>query len=314
MHFTIDESINPVFMDFSQMSWKISLICGAILPSNRRKSWLKRHKTMKKGSEYKPGNITDESAICQVLDEMYKCRIKGVIVVGDIGHATKKEAEDLRQELIDPLYPFAAKEPKPRGDKLKNHLDNLLSKGTYSFSLQDFYKVWNILETITLFVKWYAENINSLRPNDLDKLILIIDDQAEAAQVTLKEFIHFFLFCRSREGIFCLPEGFDKDLPFLRVENDIKYLNANELFNKILVGKQGDNIDDKYPEVKIADFLANITRRTLNGEFPLKVAEKLKRLIKITDSFQASADIEKRVILPQNAKDNVNLLMPEHIL
>lgn len=138
----------------------------------------------------------------QYLDDMIDCKIKGVLVVGDIGHASEDEAHQLRLDLITPLYTFVDKEPEPRKSVLKSHLDNLLGKGLSKFSLQEFYKVWSILEVITALVGLFVSECSTLRDIDVRKVKLIIDDQCKASLITPKEFVCFFVWSRSRDGRF----------------------------------------------------------------------------------------------------------------
>src|ERR1700722_15794547 len=90
--------------------------------------------------------------------------------------------------FLRPLYDFGDKEPVYRKAALKQHLDNLAGKGEHGFSLQDFFKVLVILETITSILQLYMLNIPNLRSIDIRQVKLIIDDQCK--DITSEGFTH----------------------------------------------------------------------------------------------------------------------------
>lgn len=308
MYWLVDESQNFIFQDVSPMSWKIAAVCGAAVPYAGRKKWLSKYASIGKASDYKQ---QDETKICSILNDMIDCKVQGVLIITDIGHTSVADAEKFRFGLINPHYAFADKEPTIRGRVLKSHLDNLLGRGRNALSLQDFYKIWNILEIIAAHVKLFISKLPKIRSIDLRQLRLIIDDQAKASLIVLKEFVHYFLLCRSQEGMFNFPPGtMNRMNRHLWADGERTYLNTNSLLNEILVGEHGANMDDKYPELKIADLFSNFSRRVLNGQLSFKVAQKLDQILKIKVSLHANPNMQDIIVnTPPGAGDAIKLLM-----
>jgi hypothetical protein len=92
--------------------------------------------------------------------------------------------------------------------------------------------------------------------------------------------------------------------------NGVTCFNATALLNQILVEEHGSKMDDKYPELKIVDLIANFFRRTLQGELPYTVAEKLNKIVKIKVPLQATPKDELVVQVPSQAQSAVGLLLP----
>lgn len=308
MYWLIDESKLNIYLPIPPMTWKITVVAGVALSYEGRKKWRARRKWVRHGPDYTP---LDEAEICAILQDMIECQIEAVVTITDIGYASFADAEQLRLDLITPLYSFADKEPMPRSAILRSHLDNLLGKENDNFSLQDFYKVWNILEVIAALLKLFTGNLQKARDIDLRKLRVFIDDQARASLKTLKEFVYFFIHCRSNDGIFSCPPGTMTRLRrhHLRTENGVTYFNANSLVDRIFVEEHGANMDDKYPELKIADLISNFSRRVLQGDLPYSVAEKLNKIIKIKIPLQATPHPDLIVNIPAQAQAAVNLLI-----
>lgn len=227
-----------------------------------------------KGSDY-----TTEESISEVLDILIECQVKGILIIGDIGHIPSQEAEKFRERWVAHHYIYADTQPKPLRDSLISHLDNLMGKGKHKLSLQDFFKTINILETITYFIQWLTRNLLKIRDIDLRKIKLIIDDQAKASLITLESFVHYFLRCRSQEGLFtCPPNSMHLLRKYLRTENDTTFLDTTKLLDNVIVEEKA-NQDDKHPELKIADLLSNFSRRVFNGDYEMKFAKKLEKLL-----------------------------------
>lgn len=308
MHWMIDESKSFIYQTVPPKVWKLAVVGGAVLPYVGRKKWLKKHRVIKKGDSFAD---QDEKEICEVLDDMINCKVQGVLVVGDIGYASATDAEQLRLDLIQPLYSFADKEPFSRREVLKLHLDNLLGKGIFKFSIQEFYKIWSVLEVVVMLIQVLIGNLNRTRDVDLRKLKLIIDDQCKASLITLKEFVHFFVYSRSREGIFnCPPGTMNRIQRHLHVEEGKTYLNTNSLLNEILVGAHGSKMDNKHPELMVADLLSNFSRRALEGRLSLNIVEKLNKILKLKMPLQANAHIQDLIVnIPSQAEAAVRLLL-----
>lgn len=304
MHWLIDESKLFIHQVTPPMKWKIAVVGGAILPYAGRKKWFQKHKWIGKASDY-----TDEAQVCNFLDDFIACKISGSLVVGEIGHVSVHDAEKFRQDWLSPHYAFADSEPQLRGNDLRRHLDNLQGNGQHKLSLQDFFKLLAILEVISSFIKIFTQDLHTTRTIDIRKLKLIIDDQAKASLMSLKEFVHYFLYCRSQEGLYASPPGTMHLINrYIRKEGNNTFLNTNILLNDILVDENA-NQDDRYCELKIVDLISNFSQRALHGEFSPKVAQRLQKILKVIVpiSFDPCSDI--KVTVPTKSQYAVNLLL-----
>jgi archaellin len=309
MYWLLDESKSFIYQTTPTKNWNIAVVAGAALPYKGRHKWIKIGRRLRHGSEYKPQDLKE---ICSILDDMIQCGIEAVVVIGDVGHASLAHAEKLRSDLIDPLYSFADLEPSPRREAVRSNLDNLMGLGTHKLSLQEFFKVWSMLEVIVALMQLYMLNLGKMRSIDLRPLKVIIDDQAKASLMTFQEFLYLFIYARSKDGRFSCPPGTINRLNGynLRIVNGVTCFNATALLNQILVEEHGSKMDDKYPELKIVDLIANFFRRTLQGELPYTVAEKLNKIVKIKVPLQATPKDELVVQVPSQAQSAVGLLLP----
>ncbi len=184
-----------------------------------------------------------------------------------------------------------------------------MGKGKYKFSNQEFFKIVNILDTITGFIQWLTQNLPKIRAIDLREIKLIIDDQIKAALTTLRSFVHYYLCLRSHQGLFsCPPNSMYRLRGYIRKEGDTTFLDTTKLFDELIVEEKA-NLDDKHPELKIADLLSNFSRRALNGDFDIKVARKLEKILVAVNPvcFDNHQDIV--VSLPTQKQDAINLLL-----
>lgn len=306
MYLLIDESKQFIFETTPIMEWKIAVVAGAILPYKGRKIWLKSHKAITKGSDYA---IKDEEKICDILDILIKCRVKGILQVGDIGHVSLQDAEKFRQNWITPHYTYADTQPQCIQKSLRLHLENLKGEGQNKFSIQEFFKILSILETITSFIQWLTQELLKVQAIDLRKIKLIIDDQVKASLIILRSFTHYFLFQRSQNGLFTAPPNSSSLLrDYLREEKGQTYLDSTKLFDKLIIG-ENTNMDDKYPELKIADLLSNFSRRALNGDFSIRVAERLKKILIAVNPVCFDNFHDINVELPDKNQDAIKLIL-----
>jgi len=310
MLWLIDESKKFMFQKNPPMRWEIASVAGAVLPYEGRNLWSRKHKHLKKGADYYRTffQTRQEAEICQLLDDMTECGVKGVLVAGDIGHVSEQDAEKFRTDWLSPHYVFAASEPPGRGDSLRYHLDNLMGKNKPVLSLQDFFKVLCILEVISLFFILHLRDLKKHRSIDLRKLKLIIDDQCQASLTSLRNFVSYFIFRRSQDGSFEIPPN-SKHLLIgdTREIHGKTVFDASKMLSNILVEEKA-TMDDKYPELKIADLLSNFAWHALQGHFSMKVVQKLDKVLRIVDNI--CFDPRKDVIanLPPSAQDSINLL------
>lgn len=286
------------------MQWNIATVAGAVLPYKGRRKWYDIAKSIKKGSDY-----ISEAEISSVLDVLIGCGIKGTVIIGDIGHVSLADAEVFRNGWVDPHYNYAQALPHHLRLSMEHHLDNLKGLGSNKLSTQDFVKVILVLETITNFVRWMTKNLRKIRSIDIRKVKFIIDDQAKASLIAIKHFVHYFLQRRSSEEAFNCPPGSLSLLGrYLRNETNQVFLDTTKLLEDILVEEKA-NQDDVHSELKIADLIANFSRRVFNGSYGVHIAEKLKKIIISVDPvfFGSSEDLE--VKLPSQNPDAINVLL-----
>ena len=303
MYWLIDESKSFIYQKSPPFTWKIAIVGGVALPYRGRKKWLDNYAWVGKGSDY---NSRDENEICQVLDGLIDCKVQLALVIGDVGHSSIDDAEELRRGLITPLYSFANNEPLPRRELLRSYLDNLLGKGTYKISLQDFYKTWCILEVLAMLFKVFLANLHKTQSVDLRNLKIIVDDQPRASLEIFREFTYFFIHCRSNSALFSYPDLAEKHRmsQYLKKEGSSNFFNLLDLIDKITVQEHGAKMDDKHPELKTADLLSNFFRRALSGELSPKILEKLKQIPRISTLLHASPTSEElKVHAPAGASE-----------
>lgn len=304
MHWLIDESKSFIFASKPPMSWKIATVGGAILPYEGRQHWKSIHKSIKKGCQYK-----SEDEISRVLDVLIECQVKGILMIGDIGHTASDTAEQSRKGWLNPHYQVICMQPQHVRESLKRHLDNLMG-----MSLQDFFKTLTILETISSFVQWMVSNLRHIRTIDIRKMKLIIDDQTKPMLISLKHFVHYFLQRRSQDGLFlAAPGSLQLMAKYLRRSGDKTFLDATKLLDGMIVEDNAKQ-DDKYSELKIADLLSNLSRRVLEGHYGFPVAQKLEKILVSVNPlcFDDKQDLE--VMLPSSNRDAVNLLLSIKLL
>lgn len=299
-----------MFQKTPSMLWEIATVTGAVLPFEGRKLWLKKNKNLKKGSEYYREffKTKREGAVCRLLDDMIECRVKGVLFAGDIGHVSEQDAEKFRRDWVLPHYAFADSEPAGRRESLRHHLDNLMGNKKPVLSLQDFFKVLGILEVISSFFVIHFKNLRNHGAVDLQKIKLIIDDQSKASLTSLKDFSNYYIFCRAQDGLYRAPPGSIHLLGKLaRKIEDQTVFDASKILSKTLVEEKA-NMDDKYPELKIADLLSNFTWHALNGHFSMKVVQKLDKIFSVVHSVCFDPKKEVTANIPPSAQEAVNLL------
>jgi hypothetical protein len=233
------------------------------------------------------------------------------LLVGDIGHVSEQDAEKFRADWVAPHYAFADSEPPGRKDSLRYHLDNLMGQNKPILSLQDFFKVICILEVISSFFVLHLRDLRQHRNVDLRKLKLIIDDQSKASLTSLKNFVSYFIFRRSQDGSYEFPPNSNHILMGnVREISGTTVFDASKMLSKILVEEKA-KMDDKYPDLKIADLLSNFAWHALQGHFSMKIVQKLDKIFRIVNNI--CFDPMKDVIanLPHTAQDAINLLFRE---
>lgn len=302
MHFLIDESKSFIFSEAPERTLGIALVAGVMLPYEGRREYLGKYKNLNKRRREDPVFVN------AYLDDLIHWNVQGTLITGDIANVSKNEAENFRSQFLKPLYSFANKEPSPRKEALHQHLDNLAGKGKHKLSLQDFFKVIIILDTISELLQLYLKNIPSLRNIDLRKITLIIDDQCKSALFTLERgFTHFFLNCRSQEGKFSYQFGASRSFEqlYTHKHENKKHFDTTKFLKNIVVGEKA-NMDDLYPELKIADVLANSATKLFKGTISEEIENKLLKIFKFTDNRHFNSEIPcLDVIIPETSNSNV---------
>jgi hypothetical protein len=121
--------------------------------------------------------------------------------------------------------------------------------------------------------------------------------------------VHYFLWRRSHQGLFtCPPNSRHRLRDYIRKEGDTTFLDTTKLFDELIVEEKA-NLDDKHPELKIADLLSNFSRRALNGEFNIKVARKLEKILVAVNSVCFDNHKDLIVNLPSQNQDAINLIL-----
>lgn len=111
------------------------------------------------------------------------------------------------------------------------------------------------------------------------------------------------------QGLFNRPPNSRHRLRgYIRKEGDTTFLDTTKLFDELIVEEKA-NLDDKHPELKIADLLSNFSRRALSGDFDITVARKLEKILVAVNPvcFDNHQDIV--VNLPAQNQDAINLLL-----
>jgi len=182
-----------------------------------------------------------------------------------------------------------------------------MGKNKPVLSLQDFFKVLCILEVISFMFDLHFRDLRKQRRIDLRKLKLIIDDQSKASLTSLKNFVHYFIFCRSQEGIYEFPPH-SKHLLMgnAREINGITVFDVQKMLSKILVEEKA-KMDDKQSELKIADLLSNFVWHALHGPFPINIVRKLDKIFKIAQNICFDPSNDVMATPPQSAQDTVSL-------
>lgn len=311
MYWLIDESSKFMFDETPKMEWKIAAVTGALLPNQSRSKWLLKYSNVPKGSELtkKCLDSGNEKIICDILDDMYRLNIQGILIAGDIGHTSKQDAEIYREEWINPHYFHAGLQPEQMNQSIISHLDNLKGVSKSKLSLQDFFKTLCILETIVNQLRLFLTYLNKHTSGDVRRNKLIIDDQCKAAVRSLKHFVYYFLHQRSQDQRFLSPHNTKRRLRNHLTQTDPKApINLMSLLDQILV-EDGAKMDDLHKELKIADLLSNFSWNALNGSFSIEVVKKLDKVIKVTESFCFNPREDVTVNLPLKTQEAVNILL-----
>jgi len=297
MDFLFDEAGLPVFDIASKTEWPPFLVVGAMLPYRSQKSWLKRYSRLPKGS-----TMTEEFAI-EVLDFMKISCIRGVLIALDHRNISGREVEKFRADLLSDVYKFAKSEPIERSEALMYYC-----KEIELLSQQDFAKTFTFLETILRLIKQYLQSPRLVQSIDQRKIQTLIDDQCQRACPCLKNFLHFFLYIRSYQGHFNIPKESKAFRWYTRLDTQRRLLDSSRLLGNIQVFANG-RLDDKFPQLKIADCLASITRRTIKGELSADVALKLTKILELREALHLRLDIEELdVNVPLNATEQVRII------
>jgi hypothetical protein len=268
MYFPCDESAVFDLNVIPEKEWRNAVVGGVLLGYKARHWWLKNcSRYPKKAKDY------NHDQMLAVLQFMVKFGIKGVCHVVHLTVDLDK-ARKCQTDLIQPTFNQIANQPEHLKIAVRAHLEML-----ENMKPQTFAKAWTLLELITEGVSLYIGCVGKRQSQDQKSLTIIIDDQVEQMQRTLKSFIYYFLNCRSVDGVFSFSDGEPKTMgKYIRSGNHRKTIDLTSLIN-IEVGKQGDKLDNKFVELRLADIICNFMNRRFKGELPPDVCILLDKIV-----------------------------------
>ncbi len=301
MYFPCDESGVFDLNVIPGKEWRNAVVGGVLLGYKARHWWLKNcSRYPKKAKDY------SHDQMLTVLQSMVKFGIKGrchgVHLTVDLDKAKKCQTD-----LIQSIFNQIANQPEHSKIAIRAHLEML-----ENMKPQTFAKAWTLLELITEGVSLYIGCVGRRRSQDQKGLTIIIDDQVEQMQRTLKSFIYFFLNCRAADGVFSFSDGEPKTMgTYIRSDDQVKTIDLTSLI-RIIVGKQGEKLDDKLVELRLADIICNFMNRRFKGELVLDVCNLLDKIVGDVRAVYFGDILEHRVNIPELARAGLATLKLTH--
>jgi hypothetical protein len=292
MYFVCDESSVVDLQIVKNKPFRFFLVGGVLLGYEAHQWWLKNYKKYpKKGKDFH-----DEKNILSILKELNNKKIKAIIHCVDLS-IEKDKVLQRQLDLLDPLIDFAQNEPELRSKSLLNHIADLKRMEPATFV-----KTWTFLELLCDGLSFFLQEFSNYRSIDKRGIKMRIDDQVRSAIPSLKHFIYFMINRRALNKKFLINDTISKYLSsYITKHGENLYLNVLPLLD-IKTDYQGD-MDGRYPEVRLADFMCNWTNRALKGKFSEAISYELKRniiLIKPTHFNPDSEWIDQ--IIPDHAR------------
>ena len=237
MYLTCDESAVFDLNVIPGKEWRNAVVGGVLFGYEARRWWLKNCSRFPKKAKY-----YSHDQMRAVLQSMIKFGIEGRC---HCVHLTvdPDKAKKCQTNLIQPIFNQIANQPEHLKIAVRAHLEML-----ENMKPQTFAKAWTLLELMTEGVALYIGRVGKRRSQDQKGLTIIIDDQVEQMQQTLKSFIYYFLNCRAVDGVFSFSDGEPKTMgTYIRSDDQVKTIDLTSLI-RIIVGKQGEGLDDKLVE------------------------------------------------------------------
>jgi hypothetical protein len=297
MQLLIDESRNFTFPTTTDQSVKLSVIVGVVLPYKAKEKFLKKYSILPKTSTQK-----DDLKIANILEDLILWKVKAILVIADHSGMVQGKMEKYREDLLQQIENYINQNPLPIDNDIQNSLNQnahnnlMLAK---QLTLQEFTKMIALCECCASFLELFFSNANHLRAIDIRKRALIIDDQTSRVRNLLMNFFWIYVWIESKQGRFnSIPSESLKEISqFIREEKNIKYVNTPHILKKHLIGDNGNpknfKLDDKYPELKAADFCANVLQKVLNGTITSEdIITKLKEILIINTMFHFHENID----------------------
>lgn len=291
MYFPCDEASVFDLQTIPGREWRHAVVGGVLIDYRARRWWLENYSSYpKKGQNYSHGQMISVLQSLVKLGVIGKCHVVHLTVDPD-------KAKQCQTDMILPNFKQAANQPKHFQDLIYAHLE-ILEK----MKPQTFAKTWTLMEVIAEGVSSYLNCVGRKRSQDQRGLNIIIDDQVEQMLPTLKDFIWYFLNCRAVDGIFSFSAGVPKSMEkYIQSIKQGKIMDLTPVI-KIVVGKQGEKLDDKFIELRLADVISNFMNRRFKGELPDDVCNILNKIVGDVRTVYFGETLEHHVTIPELAR------------
>jgi hypothetical protein len=292
MYFSCDESGGLEFPESSKEDWKVATITGVLFDYKTRCWWKKNyHRFPKKGKNYHDDQIVE---ILQALDAFKVSAICHVLYQS----TSRSEAKNFQNDFISSHSRAINNEPDLVRESRHSHLANFQKMKPETFG-----RAFALSQLITDGVSAYLNCIGKKRSQDQRNLNIIVDDQINPIVPAAQHFIWYFLNCRSAEGAFTCPGGLPKSLKsHTHVDNLGKTRADLTKFIKIKIGKQGEKLDDRLIELRLADACSNFANRRFREGLSPAICDLLDkifqhRLVHFGDNDELIANVPETIRL-----------------
>jgi len=287
MRVLIDESRLFSFPSTKNQECKISTMAGVVLPFMPKKE---RASLLKQCANFKKAFRLSDSEIIGILDVMISKKVKVITVFGDHCGIDQAEIGKYKEFILQKLQCFADQNSLPiegiKQAELNEAFQSLLWK-LRNLNIQEFAKLSAICECVAGCTEYIFCNADKFRATDFRKRLLFVDDQDSKVKELLKPYLMFYMWVESMQGRFnnISPKAFKELCQLLIMDVPNKCIDITKFYNKIVVGNsdrpEWANLDDTYPELKIADVFATVLQKIVNnviisGEIVAKVRVMLK--------------------------------------
>ncbi len=277
-------------------SIRYALWAAVLLDYEGRRWWSKRHKKLQG-----KGKDLEKKEASQLLKEIHDMGITACAHCVDLNQNLVKVA-DRQNQLLNPLKSFSDTQPEHLRESLLKHLACL-----EQMKPSTFVKTWTLQEVIIECLYSWCQTLKERRTQDQRNLTLIVDDVVKPAVPICKHFIYFMCERRSHEGRFHFPDNVPKKLEKYTFElNGNTYFNLTDLL-KVLPGDR-PHMDDLHMELKLADVIANLTRRAIKGDLAIETTKLLANIAQVKLVHFDPDSSEREVRVPEHALANHHAL------